>query len=128
MMAPRPLKSAWVVTWEWIGEHAAVEETRRVVTVLNYRWTTEKVRDLIEQMYVASEYSLSEKTRIARDRRTNPYRAKVASAREVHCGHNPWLRARFVRNFQCLSKDDGTYLPHWEELPPFDANEILSRK
>ncbi len=116
-MNTRTLKSAWVVTWEWVGNHARVDEERRLVTALNYRWTSERVRALLEQLYVALEYSPWDKAAVAKSQRNNPYPAKAVSWSEVHCGHNPWLRAQRVRNLSVVVNDDGTHDLSWHELP-----------
>lgn len=123
MQTTRPLRSAWLVTWEWAGDHARVDEEKKVVTVLNYRWSGEKVRDLVEQLYIALEYSPWDKAGVAQNKRRNPYPAELARG-EVHCGHNPWLRGRMVRNFQVIISDDGTHQTTWDEIPPIKAQKI----
>ena len=123
MHTTRPLKSAWLVTWEWIGDHAHVEESEKIVAVLNYRWSSEKVRDLVEQLYAAFKYGPSDKAAVAHNKKTNPYCAKFGSISgvpwggEVMCGHNPWLYARSVKNFRVKVRDDGTQQCLWEEVP-----------
>lgn len=124
MHTTRPLKSAWVVTWEWSGDHARVDEEKRVVTVLNYRWTGEKVRDLVEQLYIALDYSPWDKASVAQNKRSNPYPAELGALGEVHCGHNPWLRGRKVRNIQVVVNDDGTYQTRWEEISRTKADKV----
>ena len=117
MESGRTVKSAWVVTWQWMGNHARVDDEKRFVTALNYRWTTERVRALLEQLYIALEYSPWDKAGVAKNQRSNPYPAKAVSASEVHCGHNPWLRAQRVRNLSVTLDGDGTHKLSWYELP-----------
>jgi len=112
----RLLKSAWIVTWDWMGDHAKVDEEKCFVTVLNYRWSNERVRDLLEQLYIALNYSPWDKTAVAKTKKNNPYPAKVISSREIHCGHNPLLRARRVRNLKVVLDVDGKQKLDWIEL------------
>ena len=123
MQSTRPLKTAWLITWEWAGDHARVDEEKKVVAVLNYRWTGKKVRDLVEQLYIAFEYSDLDKAGVAQNKCSNPYPAKFGTLNnipwqgEVDCGHNPWLHARRVRNFHVVVNDDGTHQTRWDEIP-----------
>ena len=116
MQTTRSLKSAWLVTWEWVGDHARVDEEKKLVAVFNYRWSGKKVFDLVEQLYIALEYGLWDKIGVARNKRSNPYPAELGAKGEVHCGHNPSLRARRVRNFRVVVNDDGTHQKSWEEI------------
>jgi len=63
-------KSAWLITWQWMGEHAHVEDP--VVAVLNYRLSSKTVLDIVERTYAAMAYSRAEKLALAIDRRANP--------------------------------------------------------
>src|SRR3954467_8521872 len=111
------MKSAWVVTWEWMGDHARVEEQKRLVTVLNYRWSYGRVLEFVEQLYVVLVYTPFDKANVARREKSNPYRATYESG-EVHCGHNPWLRARRVSDLETVRRRDGMYELLWKEPPP----------
>ncbi|SRR6266571_5943205 len=123
MKATRSLRSAWIVTWEWAGDHARVDEEKRFVTALNYRWTGERVRNLLEQLYIALEYGPWDKAAVAKSKRNNPYPAVSVPPGEVHCGHNPWLRARRVRNLEVVFNGDGTHQLRWDELSRASAGE-----
>jgi hypothetical protein len=97
------LRSAWLVTWEWSGDHARVEDP--VVALFNYRWPGETVRLVVEQIYSALKHSISDKFAVARNRKNTPYPAQardidgVPWLGEISCGNNPWLRARSLRMF-----------------------------
>ena len=124
MQSTRSVKSAWLVTWEWVGDHARVDEEKRVVTVLNYRWSAKKVRDLVEQLDVALEYGPWDKVGVARNKRSNPYPAELGALGEVRCGHNPSLRGRRVHNFRVVVNDDGTNQTRWEEISRIKAEKV----
>jgi|SRR5271170_1825578 len=50
--------SAWLVTWEWSGEHAAVED--KVAEILDPRSSPNRVQQIVELLY-HKEASMSEK-------------------------------------------------------------------
>jgi hypothetical protein len=54
---------------------------------------------------------------VAKTPRSNPYPAHCVQHGEVHCGHNPWLRARRVQNVRVVRRADGTHKLEWDELP-----------
>ena len=112
------IKSAWLVTWD--GTKLPHE---RVITVLNYRMGAEKVREIIEQIYlILANYTVREKLMYACTAQENPYRAQVHKFERVTCGHNPWLYARRVSNLS-MKGDDLI----WTE-PPSEAELHLKLK
>lgn len=123
MQARSPLKTAWLVTWEWIGDHARVEEEKRIVAVLNYRWTGERVRFLVEHLYLSLGQSVWEMVSVARNKRGNTYPAEFDTINgvrwqgSIHCGHNPSLHARLVHNLRVVVHDDGSLETTWDERP-----------
>jgi hypothetical protein len=106
--APRGRK-AWLVRWEWAGNHAAVEQP--VAAILSPRLGPERVRQAVELLYASLSYTPDEMLEAARDGGFNPYRAtfntvnvrmdgrdlQVPWQGEIACGHNPWLAARKAR-------------------------------
>ena len=63
--------SAWLITWENLGEHAQPQE--KVAAILSARFSGEKVRELVEVLYANSKYTPSERIDVVRNRRNNPY-------------------------------------------------------
>ena len=106
MQSTRPLRSAWLVTWEGVGNHAAVDEDKKIIAILNYRWTGERVREFVEQFHIATTSNPWDKSALAYDKRSNPYPALFGTIQgipwsgEVFCGHNPWIYARKVKNLK----------------------------
>jgi hypothetical protein len=84
---------AWLVTWEWMGNHAKRED--KIAALLNSRLSESRVKELVEFLYLNDCYAVSEKMAIAQRRRDNPYPAK-AERGCIHCGHHPFLQARLV--------------------------------
>jgi hypothetical protein len=97
----------WIVTWDGTKEGA---ERRKIVAVFNYRFGVERVRDLVEELYIALKYDEQDKVAFAVKPKNNPHRAKVDEFSRVTCGHNPWLYARYVNNIR--PTDDGY---RWDE-------------
>jgi hypothetical protein len=97
---PRKVR-AWLVTWEWCGDHAKRDD--RVAAIYDSRLSPERVRGLVEMLYAQEEYTLSDRIAFCvGNRRKNPYPAVFLKVKgvpwvgEIHCGPNPYLRARLV--------------------------------
>lgn len=100
--------TAWLVTWEHSGAHAV--PPRRVAAILNRRWSPDRVREVVELIYVMTYYSPAEQIAYAKDRSFNPYPAKFERVfggpqwnGRIFCGHNPWLYARVAENILASS-------------------------
>lgn len=107
------MKSAWLVTWEWLGNHAKKEE--KIVSILNYRYSLERVKKYIEQCYIDSEYLLVDKLSCAKSANNNPYQAESSSGDKITCGHNPFLFARIVHNVKIEKDINDNETLVWEE-------------
>ena len=85
---------AWIVRWNWIGDHAAVEQP--VVAILSARMSPDTVKHHVEFLY-ATHQSLSDQIAMARYNKplANPYPAEFAGrwSGAITCGHNPYLEA-----------------------------------
>jgi hypothetical protein len=90
---------AWIIRWNWIGEHAAVE--RPLVNILSARASGTDVCKYIERVYASSHYSVAEKLAMAQYNKPSkaPYPARFdaidghAYPRHISCGHNPFVEA-----------------------------------
>ncbi|MGA2506182.1 MAG: hypothetical protein ABSF80_01730 [Chitinispirillaceae bacterium] len=87
---------AWLVTWDYSGEHA--KPKNKIVAIFNPHWSVDKVKQIIELLYVQLTFSLIEKGKYAKNKSFNPYPAKEYRGR-ITCGDNPMLYARLVSNF-----------------------------
>lgn len=110
VVPPRAARLTWLVLWEWVGDHARVDQP--IAAMLPRRLGHETVQRIVEALYAEREYTPSEMLEAALDRGHNPYRAQLGSVRvsnedgsrgsvpwhgEVICGHNPHLVARHAR-------------------------------
>ena len=109
------------MTWEWIGDHAAVPD--KVAAILNPRLSEERVRETVEFLFANASYTLSERLGYASNRRFNPYPARFGALTgipwrgQVICGHNPWLFARKVDGVDVVENEDGDEVLVWSERP-----------
>jgi hypothetical protein len=110
-------RKAWLVTWEWAGDHA--KRVDPVAAVFKPQFSGERVRELVEFLHATLEYSLRERMEIALGLRSNPYAAEFGAISghrwtgEVICGHNPFLRARLVDDLLIDQDNQAT----WVERP-----------
>jgi hypothetical protein len=112
---------AWLVTWDGCGPHAEVHGAARIAAILNPRLSADRVKSIVELIYVNSSFSLSERIDYAK-RGYTPYPVqfgtlnKVTWLGQMTCGHNPYLYARLVNG---IRRDTGA--PEgitWDERPP----------
>jgi hypothetical protein len=105
---PIRAKSAWLVTWDGTSP-----PSERVVAIFNHRLGSNRVREMVEHLYIVlSRSSPAEKLRYAKLASNNPYPAELNTFERICCGHNPWLHARRVTN---LIMKDGQLT--WTEPP-----------
>lgn len=118
---------AWLVTWEWSGDHA--KRGDKVAAIFSSRLSPERVREYVEFIYL-SEYTLSERMAYPKHKDQNPYPAKFGSLdglpweAEIYCGHNPWLFARRVDNLVVERDEHGKESATWTERPKPDISWI----
>ncbi len=116
--------SAWLVTWEWIGNHAKRKD--KIAAVLNWRLTRERVAEIIEMIYANEYYTLEERVAFAKDRKLNPYQAQYAAGR-ISCGHNPFLEARLVDNVYVTKDFEGCEQLMWQDRKRPDMSWIHNK-
>jgi len=106
---------AWLVTWEWIGNHARRND--KVAAILNPRLSAHRVRDFVELFYMNSQYSLSERLAYTASKRKNPYPARFIRPWhcEIECGHNPHLLARLVDDLAVERDEHGKEAASWKD-------------
>ena len=121
-------RSAWLVTWDWMGDHAEVAPTEVIAGIFSSRLSYRTVMQLVEALYAAREYDATDKLSALTH---NPYKAeletveitisgitqRVRSQGEVICGHNPFLRARLVDGLRPADDDRAIGGLTWTERP-----------
>jgi hypothetical protein len=101
---------AWLVTWEWCGD---AKRDQKVAAIFRPQLSSERIRELVEFLYLRSEYSVAEQIRYTVHPKQNPYRARFGTldgipwTGDIQCGHNPWLFARLVDELTVGQLPDG---------------------
>jgi hypothetical protein len=115
------LKKAWLITWDWIGDHA--RRDLKVVAIISSRRSSRWVQEFIEQRFVDLEYTLSERVAYARNRKKSPYLVELDRLGGVPwhgrmtCGPNPHLYARLVKNLRVVVDAKENEQLEWDEIP-----------
>jgi len=113
-------QTAWLVSWEWSGPHAAVED--RIATILRPRLSQRVVGEIVETLYAIHAYSPTELARWSRRPNMNPYKAQWHNG-DCWCGHNPSLYATYVHSL-VVDADPSTGLEtiRWIHPPRYRLN------
>ena len=112
--------AAWLVTWERPQKDTDGEDM--VAAVLNYRYSAERVRRIVELIYANSVFSPEERLSYAQTGYT-PYPAAfqryggLPYEGKIECGANPWLYARLVDGLRLDVRSDGSEVLVWAERP-----------
>ena len=118
-------QTAWLVCWDWIGDHAAVQDT--LITILNPRLSPQSVATFIETLYSSFTSDASTLASYVRQPGTNVYPA-TCSANFAWCGHNPKIVAKRVRDLRIqVDGAEGIETLSWK-LPPLYTQPSLSEK
>lgn len=119
-MGKRRGQKAWLVTWEWDGPHAAVED--RVAAILRPRLSQRVVGEIVETLYAVHAYHPTELAWWSKQPGKNPYKAWWDNG-YWWCGHNPSLCAVKVHSL-VVDKDPNTGLEtiRWVEPPLYRLN------
>ncbi len=86
-------QKAWLLTWEWIGDHAAVEDC--IAGILRPRISRQAITEIVETIYAVHEYYVTELASYSRRPKENPYKSHW-DQNHCFCGHNPSLHANYV--------------------------------
>jgi hypothetical protein len=119
LKASRKFK-AWLVTWEWIGNHA--KRAGKIVAVLDSRISSTRVREWVELLYHNMSQGIGDRVYYALHRKRNPCPASFAAGRAmrwppvVHCGDKPFLMAHLVESLTVKCNEDGTETATWKDV------------
>lgn len=124
--------TAWLVTWEWIGNHAKRKD--KIAAILNWRLSPERVAEIIEIIHANEFYTLAERLAIAKNKKLNPYQTGYGAIQGIPwegrllCGHNPFLEARLVDNLCVVKDNEGNQTLVWDEHEKPDLSWIQGNK
>lgn len=94
-------QKAWLLTWEWSGDHAAVED--EIAGILRPRLSRDIISVIVESIYAFHQYSVSELAYYSRRPKENPYPSQW-EGKHCYCGHNSSLHANYVHKLN-IKKD-----------------------
>jgi hypothetical protein len=139
------LHRAWLLTWEWAGNH--IELNDKFVAVISSRYTDNSVKKILEQYYVSKYLSFHEQFAFAKSSKHLPYKiqntvieiseqlqektslpSRIPFAESMIIGGNPWLWARIVYELETWINEDGVEYLKWREREniSWDDGEIKS--
>ena len=114
--------NAWLITWEMVGDWIKIKNENKVAAILNYRLSGEKVREIVELLYVNS-YSLSTRLAYAKNKKSIHHRAEFHTlgrapwTSRITCGYQPCLYARLVDDLSVQVDENGDETLSWKERP-----------
>jgi len=123
---------AWLITWEWSGEHARID--KKVAEVLKWRLSPKIVREIVEALYAYREYTPTECMRYCakNNGKNNPYPARFGDVNgvpwqaRIYCGHNPYLYASIVDDLHIHTYENGERELTWtERLVPEHLQKMM---
>lgn len=123
MLKPKVyIKSAWVITWEWMSDSAALAD--KIAGILNYRTSRKRVIDYVEHLYALHTANMEELGAYAKNRKNNIWRVSVDFNGRITCGRHPSLQAEYVKNIE-ISTDavSGLETITWETFPKHKPTE-----
>lgn len=114
-------QKAWLLTWEWMGDHAAIED--RIAAILRPRLSQNFVGEIVEYLYAIHEYTPNELALWSKRPKGNPYKAEWDNG-HCHCGHNPWLNAFYVHDLTITEDpESGLETISWVLPPRYKFND-----
>ena len=121
------LKRAWIITWEWMSDSAAVVDS--IAGIIDYRRSSKRIIDLVEFLYNLKTSNLSELAAYAKNRKNIPYKAEVDFNGRITCGSHPFLYARQVQNIEVfVDSHSDIETISWETFPTYEPIDSGPRK
>lgn len=118
-------QSAWLVTWEWSGPHAKVED--KIAAILRPRLSQRIVGEIVECLYAIHEYTPSELAYWTRRPKENPYKAQWYNG-HCYCGHNPSLHANYVHDLVIgADPESGLETIKWVRPPSYQLDKATGQ-
>ena len=113
--------NAWLITWEWGGDHARVRDP--LVAILSSRKSINSIAEVAEFLYLRATGGAADLAYYANRRKQLPFPAKTDQNCITCCGHNPWLYARVVSKLRVEATADGAEVIRWREPDTYGLDE-----
>jgi hypothetical protein len=119
-------QKAWLLTWEWTGDQAAVED--RIAGILRPRLSRDIVGVIVESIYTVHMGSVGNLAYWSRRPQEKPYKAEWFQ-NHCFCGDNPSLHANYVHHLK-VEEDPVTGLEtvSWVLPPLYRMNISTSER
>lgn len=111
--------NAWIITWEWLGGHVAVDDP--LVAIFSSRKTEKWIKEYIENLYFFNFYQIVDWAYYANRRnklKLNTIIHRIPNGNGITSGENPWLYGRVVSNLKIETNDENNCeIISWREPP-----------
>ncbi len=119
-------QKAWLVTWEWMGEHAVAED--HIAAIFRPRLSKNIITEIVESLYAIHIYWPEELAYWAKHPKENPYKA-IWENNFCFCGHNPSLVATYVHDLIITKNhESGFDTISWKLPPIYHINQTTGQK
>lgn len=117
--------NAWLITWEWDGEHANVDDP--LIAIFSSRLSENRIAEFIEGYFLIKSASAGEMVYYANRTKEIPYKTEkhvsingIPHGDRITCGDNPYIFARKVLQLK-VENDVAKNLEiiTWREPPTF---------
>ncbi len=107
--------SAWLITWESVGDWVKVEN--KIAAILNYRLSGKTAHEIVELLYV-NTLDLSTRVAYAKNKKNIYHHAESHTlGNRITCGYQPCLYARLVDDLHVQVDENGEETLNWKERP-----------
>lgn len=120
-------ENAWLITWQDLQDDKPVKET--IISIRSSRTGEETITDFVEQYFIATCFPLAAKMTFAtvssKILQYDPYPKTYPFSRlrwKIHCGYNPRIYARIVRNLT-VKMNGGKEEVSWDEIDDFIVSQ-----
>lgn len=122
-MPKKPGKHAWVVTWDWVGNHRKPDQL--LLHFLKASWPSWRVSDYLQALYINSAEiaPISRLYYIKRGLRDETWDRKIRDrGTRVTVGDNPMLLAVLVNDLSVVRSGPGQMEVSWTHRPVVPVN------
>lgn len=109
--------NAWIITWEWVGGHAAVGDP--LVAIFSSRKSEKWIKEYIENLYFFNFYQTVDWAYYANKRKKlnlNTIINRIPNGNGIFCGENPFLWGRVISDLKIKTNDgNNSEIISWRE-------------
>lgn len=118
-------KQSWLITWESSRDDYLADLNRpRIVAILRPQYSSQTIKSFLTVLFTSeSMLTFSEKIGYSFSRHQSNWLREEDGY--IRCGHNPWLRARLVKDLYVQRYGDTVWRQtlHWTEFPRYGEDQ-----